>query len=190
MLRGILYLASCYRSFISLSTAVYCSELCSLSALELLEDSNSIVPPFSFVCSIAAVATQSLPAASPSVDDPKHILDPLSSTSYGRIYSPQRMILKLDCPGCPKYDPLCDTDATALTWGFTVNGSSPQILLNNDDFYPPSKEQGCIPITAYAALPVPSTTTIYSYTVKSTEYAFRFISSRITFAVIHDHGNV
>jgi hypothetical protein len=69
---------------------------------------------FLFVCSTAAVATKSLPAASPPVDDPKYILDPLNSTSYGRILSPQRMILKLDCPGCPKYDPSWDTDATAL----------------------------------------------------------------------------
>ena len=76
--------------------------------LALLDDCNSHILTFLIVFSCATVATKS-----PPVDYPDRILDPPDSTSYGKIHSPQRMILKLGCPDCPVYyNSLLKTNAT------------------------------------------------------------------------------
>ena len=53
-------------------------------------------------------------AASPPDDNPDYIYDPFNSTSHGLIFSPSRIVLKVDCPGCPIYDKSWHTEATSL----------------------------------------------------------------------------
>ena len=51
---------------------------------------------------------------SPPTENAPYTLNPLNDTTHGAILSPGHMIVKLDCPGCPVYNPDWDTDATAI----------------------------------------------------------------------------
>ena len=54
-----------------------------------------------------------LAANAPKYNSP-YVLDPLNDTAHGIMLSPERMIIKLDCPGCPVYKPKWRTESIAL----------------------------------------------------------------------------
>ena len=136
---------------------------------------------------------------SPPTENSPYSLDPLNDTSHGRILSKEWIVLRLDCPGCPVYNPNWDTNATALVSDhlsvFAVSSAdinnqmydfqidpyyshpshhndppSPAILLNNFTFYPPGPSLGWTGLTAHKTQPVPWTTTINDYLTRPSRY--------------------
>ena len=49
----------------------------------------------------------------PLTDSPSYVIDPLTHT-HGVMVSPERIIIKLDCPLCPIYNRTWNSKATAL----------------------------------------------------------------------------